>query len=372
MLKRYEQQDIARMTQIEQEVLNTSLGEDYYLHDLDNPLARHYVWLDNNQIIGFISSIYDGYSLEILNFGIARRYQHQGHGTLFLASFLDLIYQEGLSHISLEVRASNQNAIRLYQKLGFQQVHIRKAYYDNQEDALVYQKVYTPLCHIANMEAHLFSQKKGFRYDNETFKERFMLNYYDLYDQKVENLSFIVPADIICICSNWYHPQLFQQFEVEESFLLHVGTYAYQSLNKNKIEVSFLKDWDEYSQYCNNQLSIYGMAYAYQYPIWIKEHIQEHKMLLVGAYLDEHLIGVARMLCYKHAIFIDSVEVLENKRHLGACSSMFDFIVEYAKQNQYDDLYLEALPTDTPIQMYEKMNFHKIETLYDYIWKKTK
>lgn len=372
MLKRYERQDIARMTQIEQEILHTTLGEEYYINDLNNPLARHYVWLENGQIIGFISSIYDGDSLEILNFGIAKKYQHQGYGTLFLATFIDLIYQEGLSHISLEVRVSNQNAIRLYQKLGFKKVYIRKAYYTNQEDALVYQKTYTPLSYLANMEAQIFSNKKGFRYSNETFKDRYMLNYYDLYDQRVDDLSFVEPADVVCVCSNWYDRHLFQQFEVEESCLLHVGTYAYQSLNKNKIEVAFMKDWDEYGQFCNDLLSVYGASYAYQYPIWVKEHCEEHKMLLVGAYLNGQLIGVARMLFYEHAIFIDSVDVLENKRHLGSCSSMFDFMVDYAKQNQYDDLYLEAIPTDTPIQMYEKMNFHKIETLYDYTWKKTK
>ena len=43
--------------------------------------------------------------------------------------------------LTLEVRASNENAIRVYQKLDFQQVGCRKNYYRNpREDALILRK----------------------------------------------------------------------------------------------------------------------------------------------------------------------------------------------------------------------------------------
>lgn len=45
---------------------------------------------------------------------------------------------EGLSYMILEVRVSNLSAIRLYQRLGFEQVGLRRGYYtDTGEDALL-------------------------------------------------------------------------------------------------------------------------------------------------------------------------------------------------------------------------------------------
>ena len=40
----------------------------------------------------------------------------------------------------LEVRNSNIPAQKLYEKHGFKQITIRKNYYDNSEDALIYEK----------------------------------------------------------------------------------------------------------------------------------------------------------------------------------------------------------------------------------------
>ena len=40
----------------------------------------------------------------------------------------------------LEVRRSNIPAQKLYEKHGFKQIAIRNNYYDNTEDALIYEK----------------------------------------------------------------------------------------------------------------------------------------------------------------------------------------------------------------------------------------
>jgi ribosomal-protein-alanine N-acetyltransferase len=42
--------------------------------------------------------------------------------------------------LTLEVRPSNLNAINLYIKSGFKQVSVRKAYYNNGEDAFLMYK----------------------------------------------------------------------------------------------------------------------------------------------------------------------------------------------------------------------------------------
>lgn len=42
--------------------------------------------------------------------------------------------------VYLEVRMANVSAIRLYERLGYERIHVRKSYYQDGEDALIYSK----------------------------------------------------------------------------------------------------------------------------------------------------------------------------------------------------------------------------------------
>jgi len=65
-------------------------------------------------------------------------YQRQGLGQLMLLALLTAACDRQLERATLEVRVSNQAAIALYTKFGFQVAGTRKRYYqDNGEDALV-------------------------------------------------------------------------------------------------------------------------------------------------------------------------------------------------------------------------------------------
>ena len=65
-------------------------------------------------------------------------YQRQGLGLWLLCALLQSSQQRGLEAATLEVRASNQSALMLYQKFGFQTAGCRKRYYQApEEDALV-------------------------------------------------------------------------------------------------------------------------------------------------------------------------------------------------------------------------------------------
>jgi [ribosomal protein S18]-alanine N-acetyltransferase len=70
--------------------------------------------------------------------GIHPKYQRQGLGKLLLEALLDKARSLGLERATLEVRASNQGAISLYEKFGFKLAGRRSHYYpDNDEDALI-------------------------------------------------------------------------------------------------------------------------------------------------------------------------------------------------------------------------------------------
>jgi len=65
-------------------------------------------------------------------------HRHQGIGELLLISLIDLAIELDARAITLEVRASNTAAQRLYFKYGFTHVGLRPGYYiDNREDGVL-------------------------------------------------------------------------------------------------------------------------------------------------------------------------------------------------------------------------------------------
>ncbi|HAC62924.1 MAG TPA: ribosomal-protein-alanine N-acetyltransferase [Cyanothece sp. UBA12306] len=65
-------------------------------------------------------------------------YQRQGLGQLLLYGLLHNAVKNQLERATLEVRVSNQSALSLYQKFGFQLAGRRKGYYQKTgEDALI-------------------------------------------------------------------------------------------------------------------------------------------------------------------------------------------------------------------------------------------
>ncbi|AFZ33997.1 (SSU ribosomal protein S18P)-alanine acetyltransferase [Stanieria cyanosphaera PCC 7437] len=71
--------------------------------------------------------------------GVKPNYQRQGLGKLLLYALLQQAIERKLERATLEVRASNQAAINLYEKFGFRLAGRRKKYYAKTgEDALIF------------------------------------------------------------------------------------------------------------------------------------------------------------------------------------------------------------------------------------------
>lgn len=74
----------------------------------------------------------------ITNIAVEIKYRRHGVGTALVEKLIEYAGEDGMTNITLEVRVTNLPAIRLYEKLGFIGVGIRKGYYiDNNEDALI-------------------------------------------------------------------------------------------------------------------------------------------------------------------------------------------------------------------------------------------
>jgi len=117
------------------------ISKNNILEDLKNNQTLYYTLKLDNRIIGYIAFDTVLENMDIQSIVIAKDYQHKGHGTTLLNFAFDYAIENNITNIFLEVRKSNEKAINLYEKLGFEFVNVRKRYYsDNFEDALIYLK----------------------------------------------------------------------------------------------------------------------------------------------------------------------------------------------------------------------------------------
>lgn len=107
-----------------------------------NAYSLPLVLLMEKSVIGYsiIWMIFEEF--HIANFAIHPDYQGRGLGTYFFNEIMKKAV--GLEYAILEVRDTNLNAIRLYEKFGFKKIMLRKRYYSNGDDAIVMRKWLNP------------------------------------------------------------------------------------------------------------------------------------------------------------------------------------------------------------------------------------
>ncbi len=82
---------------------------------------------------------------EIYNIGIKREFQNKGAGTYLLNQLISIANGYDAKSIWLEVRSSNKQAIRFYQKNDFKEIYERKDFYSKPlENAVVMKRNLQP------------------------------------------------------------------------------------------------------------------------------------------------------------------------------------------------------------------------------------
>lgn len=106
--------------------------------ELENKLAHYLVAVKEGITIGFGGIWFILGEGHITNIAVHPEFRGVGTGDILLQALISLCKREGITSMTLEVRASNIIAQNLYKKHGFIQEGIRKNYYsDTKEDGII-------------------------------------------------------------------------------------------------------------------------------------------------------------------------------------------------------------------------------------------
>jgi [ribosomal protein S18]-alanine N-acetyltransferase len=132
--------DLGAIEDIERASYPTPWSRSMFAGELAKPssICLGAIDVESDQLVGYliISRYVDAW--HVMNLAVAYGYRRRGIATRLMERLFELTASDGRRGYTLEVRVSNEAAIKLYEALGFRARGIRRGYYtDNREDALI-------------------------------------------------------------------------------------------------------------------------------------------------------------------------------------------------------------------------------------------
>jgi len=130
--------DLFEVVAIERQSYHKPWSFFLFLNELkDNEYADYLVLKNENTVIGY-GGMWNFYQYShITNLAVGPNFRQKGYGTMILKALLKNAEDKGVIRVTLEVRGTNDIALKMYGKLGFESVGIKKNYYGNEDAVLM-------------------------------------------------------------------------------------------------------------------------------------------------------------------------------------------------------------------------------------------
>lgn len=136
-------EDIPEIAQIEKKCFSEPWSEQLIRGSYLRKDHYFIVAKKNNKILGYAGMYFAFSEAYMLNIAVKSEFRGLGIGYQLLGNLFSFCNKNNLEFLSLEVRSSNDGAIRLYKNMGFSQVGRRKNFYKKpNEDALIMTKYF--------------------------------------------------------------------------------------------------------------------------------------------------------------------------------------------------------------------------------------
>jgi len=139
-IRKLKLRDLTAIEEIERESYPTPWSRSMFAGELSKPssICLGAIDVEANRLVGYliISRYVDAW--HVMNIAVADEFRRRGIATRLMDRLFEITSGDGRRGYTLEVRVSNDAAIRLYESLGFKARGLRRGYYtDNREDALI-------------------------------------------------------------------------------------------------------------------------------------------------------------------------------------------------------------------------------------------
>ena len=130
--------DISAIEAIEQKAYPTPWSRSMFASELAKPTSICLGAFEGEDLVGYVINSRYVDAWHVMNVAVDPEHQRRGIAAALLERLFELTRDDERRGYTLEVRVSNEDAIRLYERLGFESRGIRRGYYtDNREDALI-------------------------------------------------------------------------------------------------------------------------------------------------------------------------------------------------------------------------------------------
>ena len=121
--------DIRAIMEIEQASFTAPWSELSFLNEMYNADSLSKVALIGNRVVGYVCSRYVLNEGHLMTLAVHVDFRRRGIATELMNSVLEELKGKGCTLLYLEVRVSNLDAIKFYERSGFKIASFRKKYY---------------------------------------------------------------------------------------------------------------------------------------------------------------------------------------------------------------------------------------------------
>lgn len=133
---------VASVAELEKLCFRDPWSEKSVASELNNPLSLWLVALEDGGVVGYVGSQTVMDETDMMNVAVHPDHRRKGIGQQLIDELVRRLEKQGSVSLTLEVRASNEPAKQMYEKLGFAIAGRRPNYYRNpKEDALILRKM---------------------------------------------------------------------------------------------------------------------------------------------------------------------------------------------------------------------------------------
>lgn len=136
--RNFEHEDLYEVVRLANRTLNETYDGGLFLQ-LGDLYPDGFVVAEGREgIHGFLLGVIErAYEARILILAVDERARGRGIGSRLVSLFEERFRNRGVRRLNLEVRVTNESAIRLYERMGFERRKILPAYYADGEDAFL-------------------------------------------------------------------------------------------------------------------------------------------------------------------------------------------------------------------------------------------